>query len=525
MPPLPRLSPGTLATLSAAGLGPSVRMPADLDRSRPPGIVHLGIGAFHRAHQAVFTERAAAEDGDDRWGIHGVTQRSATVRDQLRPQGGLYGVLELSQGASGQRVAGLDIVGSVRDVSYPAEDTARVLSAIAAPSTHIVSLTVTEKGYRRAAHGGPDVADPALAFDLEVLEREIDGRVSDDHVPSRSAIGLVVRALAHRWHANGQPLTVVVCDNLLNNGPQVEALVHALLEACPAARATDLLEWVRASVTFPATMVDRIVPSTTPTHRAIAEGLLGATDAGLVVAEPFSQWVIEDRFAAPRPAWERAGATITDDVTAHENAKLRILNGTHSMLAYAGALRGHATISDAVSDPELESFARTLINEDAIPSLGDTGSIDLEAYRESVLERFANAAIGHTTVQIAMDGSQKLPIRFLATASDRLAAGHVPQATARAVAAWMLYVRATSLGELAVGGKQVTLDDPAAEVLARAAAGSLEGLAERMLDSTAVFPWALAEDDRWRTAVRLAVRDLASSTRASHQPSGAGVTS
>jgi fructuronate reductase len=532
MTSLPRLSPAILEQLSSAGFGsagfgsadsaPAVRMPAALNRDRTPGIVHLGIGAFHRAHQAVFTERAAAEANDDRWGIYGVTQRSASVRDQLRPQGGLYGVLELSQDGAGSRVASLSIIGSVRHVLFPAEETARVLTAIAAPTTHIVSLTVTEKGYRRAPHGGPNLADPALAFDLEVLEREIDGRASDSKEPSRSAIGLLVRALAHRWRTNGQPLTVVVCDNLLDNGPQVERLVQTLVEGSPAAGAPALLSWIQASVTFPATMVDRIVPSTTPEHRAVAQSMLGATDAGLVVAEPFSQWVIQDRFAGPRPAWELAGATITDDVSAHEDAKLRILNGTHSFLAYAGALRGHATIADAVADPELRQAALALINEDAIPSLGDS-DIDLSTYRDLVIERFENAAIGHTTVQIAMDGSQKLPIRLLGTARDRLAAGHVPHATAYAVAAWMLYVRESTSGELRVAGTTVALDDPAAEDLARAASGPLDSIVDRLMDSTGVFSTDLAGDDQWRLALRAAVRDIASTSRAARSSAEAGV--
>ena len=508
MSSLPRLSATTLADLSRTGLPPEVSPPARLDRASAPGIVHLGIGAFHRAHQAVFTERAAAAAGDDRWGIHGVTQRSATVRDQLRPQDGFYGVLELSDAGTS-----LDLIGSIRDVLFPAQETARVLDTIAAPTTHIVSLTVTEKGYRRAPQGGPDFADEALAYDLDVLTREIDGGSDvDREAPSRSAIGLLLRALTHRWQSGGEPLTVLVCDNLMDNGPQVESLVHATLDASPAAGASALLDWLRTSVTFPATMVDRIVPKTTDDHRRAAEALLGATDAGLVVAEPFSQWVIQDRFAGPRPAWETVGAQLTRNVSPYEHTKLRILNGTHSFLAYAGALRGHALIADAVADPELHAMARAMIDEDAIPSLGAIDEIDLASYRESVLERFANAAIGHTTVQIAMDGSQKLPIRFLQIVQDRLAAGAVPHAAIRAVAAWMLYVHSTTSGALEVAGAPVALDDPLASPLADAAAGSIDGLADRLVAKSGIFPPVLAEDDRFLGAVRAAVREVASWT-------------
>lgn len=502
MTSLPRLTPSTLDALTQHGLDAAVRPPAPLDRAVAPGIVHLGIGAFHRAHQAVYTERAAALAGDDRWGIVGVTQRSASVRDQLVPQQGLYGVLELSDEATR-----LDLIGAVRDVLFPAEQTPDVLASIAAPTTHVVSLTVTEKGYRRAAGGGPDLDDPALAFDLNVLAREIDGG-ADASDTSRSAVGLLLRGLVQRWQSGGQPLTVVVCDNLMDNGPQVETLVHAVVDASPAAGAEHLGAWLRASVAFPATMVDRIVPATTDAHRATAAAVLGATDAGLVVAEPFMQWVVQDRFAGPRPAWETAGAQFTENVSAYEHTKLRILNGTHSALAYLGALRGHALIADAVADPELHAFARALIDEDAVPSLGDVAEIDIEGYRESVLARFANAAIGHTTVQIAMDGSQKLPIRFLATARDRLAAGAVPQAIARAVAAWMLYVRAATAGTLEVAGRPVTLDDPLADRLSQLAAGPLESLADRLMDGSGIFPADVAEDDRFRAAVRAAVADL-----------------
>ncbi|WP_062078165.1 mannitol dehydrogenase family protein [Demequina globuliformis] len=510
MTSLDRLSPAALDAHRVHGLPDQVRPPAPLDRSAPPGIVHLGIGAFHRAHQAVVTERAGAAHNDSRWGIVGVTQRSASVRDQLAPQGGLYGVLELSQEPDGTPRTALDLIGSVRDVLFPGEDTAKVMEAIAATPTRIVSLTVTEKGYRRHPQGGPDFADPALGHDLDLLARELGGKRDALATPSRSAIGTLLRGLAHRWATSGAPLTVVVCDNLLDNGPQVAQLVHRIVDSSPAKSAEAFGSWLRESVAFPASMVDRIVPATTDAHRATAEHLLGLRDAGLVVAEPFLQWVIEDRFAGPRPAWEDGGATLTDNVTPYEHTKLRVLNGTHSFLAYAGALRGHALIADAVADPELNALARELIDSDAIPSLEKVDEIDVEGYRESVLERFANGAIGHTTVQIAMDGSQKLPIRFLGTAADRLAAGAVPHAIARAVAAWMLYVYTTTQDSLEVGGTRVELDDPLATPLADAARGPLDSLADRLLAMDAIFPAHLAEDPRWRDAVRAGLREVSS---------------
>lgn len=492
----PRLS---RATLSSTGLPAGVEPPAVDPADLHVGLVHLGLGAFHRAHQAVFTEDAAASTGEKRWGILGVTQRSARVVEQLAPQDGLYGVL-----TKGAAETSLRLVGSLRDVAFPGTDTPRVLTTIAAPTTHVVTLTVTEKGYRRAADGGPDLTDPDLAADLEVLASELRGGVADD--AARSPIGLLLRGLARRSRDDAGPLTVVCCDNLADNGAVLAQLVAATLDAVP--HGDRLREWIDASVRFPGTMVDRIVPATTDAHRAEAQSLLGLSDAGLVIGEPFTQWVIQDTFAGPRPAWELAGATLTADVAPFERAKLRVLNASHSTLAYLGALRGHATIAQAVADPALEATVRALVDDDVLPTLVAPDGLDLVQYRDDVLSRFANPNTGHTTVQVAMDGSQKLPQRLLGTVRDRLDSGAVPTAAAATVAAWIAYVRATSQGELEVDGRQVALDDPLAPTLAAAAAGPLDTLADRMLDVRAVFGDDLAGSDTFRSAVRGAVAEL-----------------
>lgn len=494
-----RLSLATLPDVrSRAAARADVAAPGLDPRALRTGIVHLGLGAFQRAHQGVYTEAAAVATGDHRWGIHGATQRSARVRDALRPQDGLYGVLTL--GREGDR---LQVVGALREVSFPRTETARVLHALAAGDTHVVTLTVTEKGYRRAADGGPDLTDPELLQDLACLATEVDApTLAGDPPVARTATGLLARGLAHRWRAGGAPVSVVCCDNLVDNGPQVRRLVAALVDACDARGRHDLAAWLDTHVRFPSTMVDRIVPATDDGHRSRAEALLGLRDEGLVVAEPFMQWVVEDDFAGPRPAWERAGATLTADVRPYEQAKLRLLNGTHSALAYAGALRGHTTIADAVADPELQTLARALADEDVLPTLVAPDGLDLTAYREEVLDRFANPGTGHTTVQVAMDGSQKLPIRLLSTVRDARAAGRLPLASARVVAAWIAFVRAASVGELSVGGCDVGLDDPMAAELAAATGGPTDTVADRVLDLAAVFGDDLAGDDAWRSAVR-----------------------
>ncbi|MGO1769530.1 MAG: mannitol dehydrogenase family protein [Microbacterium sp.] len=435
--------------------GPQV--PAFDPRRLGIGIVHLGIGAFHRAHQAVYTEDACAATGDLRWGILGVTQRSRNVADQLGPQDGLYGVLE--KGASRTE---LRIISAVRDVAFPAEETARVVAAIAAPTTHIVSLTVTEKGYRADADGRL-VVDEDVKVDVRLLAEVARGDRTDR--AARTPIGLLALGLLARSSAAPPAggITVVCCDNMPDNGAVVAGLVGEMLDRAgladdPARR------WIEAHVAFPSTMVDRIAPAATDDDRAEAEGILGLRDEGLVVAEPFRQWVIEDRFAGPRPAWEQAGAILTDDVAPYERAKLRVLNGAHSLLAYLGSLADHELIADAVADPWVGGEARAFLADDVLPTLTAPDGVDLAAYAESVLERFANPHTRHTTIQVAMDGSHKMPIRVLGTIADRLGDGALPRHAARALAAWIVFVaRGRSRA-----GRALVLDDPRADELAAA---------------------------------------------------------
>jgi fructuronate reductase len=271
-----------------------------------------------------------------------------------------------------------------------------------------------------------------------------------------------------------------------------------------AAGADGMLEWLHNSVTFPSTMVDRIVPATTEENRLEAERILGLRDEGLVVAEPFGQWVIEDNFPGPRPSWERAGATLTNDVGPFEVAKLRMLNATHSLLAYLGALRGYPTIAEAVTAEALVSEARSLQRNDIIPTLTPPPGLDLEEYGESILSRFANTNLGHTTVQVAMDGSQKLPVRILGTVADRLAAGEVPHSGALLVAAWMVYIyrgRDTN-------GRALILNDPMADELREAAAGSEAGLADRLLGLGKIFPEQVSGNTEFRRSVAASVGRL-----------------
>ncbi|WP_407341969.1 mannitol dehydrogenase family protein [Pengzhenrongella phosphoraccumulans] len=406
------------------------------------GIVHLGWGAFHRGHQAVYTEDAMAATGDLRWGILGDVERTPQLVDAVRTQGGLYTVLSVGLDDEGTVVESARVVGSVVDVAYPGDETPRLLRAMTAPTTHLVTLTVTEKGYTRRPDGHLDSGQAAP--DLKALADE-EAAGSDEvsaASPAATAIGLLVRGLAARRRAGGHPLTVLSCDNMPDNGKVLKAVVDEFIDiALPGAAGAALRTWLVGSVTFPGSMVDRITPATTPEVLDRVATMIGARDEGAILAEPFTQWVIEDNFAAPRPAWELVGAELTDDVVPWENAKLRLLNGTHSLLAYAGRLAGHTTLAEAVTDAAIVDHARAFMFDDALPTLTAPAGADLRAYGEELLRRFANPATGHTTRQVSTDGTQKIPFRWGVAATWSLERGRVPQGVAYGLAAWSEFVR------------------------------------------------------------------------------------
>jgi fructuronate reductase len=419
---------------------PAAFRPAIDPRQRRVRLVHLGIGAFHRAHQAAYTEKC----GD--WGSCGVTQRSPRVAEQLAPQDCLYTLL-VSDGTDIRP----QVIGAVREVIYAGADPAAVTARIADPEVSIVSLTVSEKGYRHdPATGRLRLRDPEIAADLA-------GR------PPRTVIGQLTAGLAARAADDAGPVTVLCCDNLPANGPTVRGFVldYAQGYAARHAAAAALPGWLRGQAAFPATMVDRIVPATSEADRAGVAALLGMRDLGAVVAEPFTQWVIEDRFAAPRPAWEKAGAELVADVAPYEKVKLRLLNGAHSALAYLGGLAGHEFIVDAVRDETLAASAYRLMIDDAGPTVQAPAGMEPDGYAEQVLRRFGNSALRHRCAQVAMDGSQKLPQRLLGTVADRLATGGTPAWAALAVAAWMRHVWTGR----ADNGRPFPVDDPLAGLL------------------------------------------------------------
>nr|WP_296075952.1 mannitol dehydrogenase family protein [uncultured Actinoplanes sp.] len=468
-------------------LGLSTALPASARPRIEPGaaaagIVHLGLGAFHRAHQAVYTEDAMAAAGGD-WGIAGVAPRSRTVVEALEAQDRLYSVTTL--GASGGTTR---VIASIAATRHAASDPAAVVALLADPAIRIVTLTVTEKGYRLDPATGRVLIDDELRADLS------SGR------PPRTVPGLLVRGLIARHRADAGPIALMSCDNLPSNGHRLRGLVSHL--------ADPIADWVRESVTFPGTMVDRIVPATTPATLAAAAEALGARDLAAVCGEPYTQWVIEDDFPAGRPAWEAAGAVLTDDARPWERLKLRTLNGVHSAIAYLGALAGCRTVAQAVRLPGLRPAMRRFIAEDIAPSLTPPAGVSTVAYGDEVLERFANPGLGHRTVQVAMDGSQKLPQRVLHTLLDRRAAGALPEGATLVVAAWMRFVQGA-----ADDGSPLPLDDPLAPRIREALAASPStpaGVVDALLGLDTVFAPELAGDAEVR---RMLVSWLTALTR------------
>lgn len=430
------------------------RLPGDVtvpgDRPQTSGILHIGAGAFHRAHQAVYTD-------DTDWGITVAAPNSRGVIDALAEQDGLYSVATL-----GPEGVSMRVVGSIVDTLHIASERERALDLLAADTTHVVTLTVTEKAY----------TDPG-------------------GVP-----GLLAEGIARRAARGGPPLTVLCCDNLPDNGKTTRAAVEPLFDDRTRA-------WAHANVAFPSSMVDRIVPASTPAtyERAFLE--LGVQDRAAVEAEPFSQWVIEDDFAGPRPDWD---ATFTNDVAGWERLKLRTLNGVHSTLAYLGALAGAETIGDTLALPGAEDFARWLIAEQIAPSFTPPDGQDTIAYGESVLERFANPGIRHRCIQIAMDGSQKLPQRLFATVADLAEAGVDRDLIALPLAAWTRFCAGTADTDA-----ELPLDDPLKDVLRQSLAAAGSNPAARIdaiLGIRQIVPEHVADDHQLRRAAAKWLREL-----------------
>ena len=474
-----RLSLATLDSLPA-----TCRRPGYDVRHAQVGVVHLGIGAFHRAHQAVYLDDRLSA-GEAGWAICGASLRSPDTADALKPQDGLYTVAVRSGEGENLRV-----VGAVRRVLVAPEDPQALLTVMTDPQVRIVSLTVTEKGY---CH------DPATG-ELKEDHPDIVADLQSPHLP-RSAPGFLVEALTLRRLRGLQPFTVLCCDNLPANGRTVARVVGRFASL----RDPALGRWVEDSVAFPSTMVDRIVPATTDADREAVSSALGVSDAWPVMTEPFTQWVVEDRFTTGRPRIEEAGAELVADVAPYELMKLRLLNGSHSTLAYLGYLSGYETVAEAMADPALAQLVRGLMDVEVTPTLMVPSGADLASYKDALIARFRNPALKHRTWQIAMDGSQKLPQRLLGTIRDRLAVGAPIRRLSLAAAAWMRYV--TGRDEQ---GRPIDVRDPMQarlRAIADEAGPVAERLAPALMNVREIFG-DLASDPRFARPVTDALDSL-----------------
>lgn len=456
------------------------------DRNRLiPRIVHLGFGAFHRAHQGVYTDILAAEHNSD-WGycevnLIGGEQQIA----DLKQQDNLYTVAEMSADAWTARV-----VGVVKKALHAQVDGLEsVLAAMCEPQVAIVSLTITEKGYCHSPATGQLMLDhPMIAADLQ-----------NPHQP-KSAPGVVVEALARRKAAGLAAFTVMSCDNMPENGHVMRNVVTAYARAVDA----ELAAWIEQHVTFPSTMVDRIVPAVTVDTLDKIENLTGVRDPAGVACEPFRQWVIEDNFVAGRPQWEKAGAELVSDVIPFEEMKLRMLNGSHSFLAYLGYLAGYQHINDCMGDENYRVAARALMLNEQAPTLKVQG-VDLTRYADLLIERYSNPALRHRTWQIAMDGSQKLPQRMLDSVRWHLAHNSRFDLLALGVAGWMRYV-----GGVDEQGNAIEVNDPLLPVIQQAVQNSAEGESrvEALLAIEAIFGNELPQVALFTQAVKEAYQTL-----------------
>ena len=441
---------------------------ARIDNKPTAGIIHLGLGAFYRAHGAIYIAEAMAHSGGG-WGIIGVSLMRPDQRDLLKPQGFAYTAVELAPTGEVSQV-----INVLNDVLVARENPTAVLQAMASPAIKIVSLTVTEKGYcHEPSSGALNRAHADIIHDV-------------DHDLPHSAVGFLVRALQMRRAAGVAPFTVLCCDNLPQNGYVVRGVVVELARLIDP----ELADWIAQNGAFPSTMVDRIVPATSPEDIATLADKSGYLDRSPVIHEPFRQWVIEDDFVnEERPDFAAAGVQMVKDVTGFEQMKLRMLNGSHSALAYLGYLAGHETVSDTVADPAFTAYVRHLWAE-IMPVVRAPQGFDLHDYAQALMERYANPRIRHRTWQIAMDGSQKLPQRLLSSLEANIAAGKPAPGLCLAVAAWMYYV-----GGIDQSGRPIEVKDPMAERL-RALSDAANTPADKvaaLLSLSEIFPPELAE--------------------------------
>jgi len=479
------------AELSPALLG---SLPKDVERpaydraALQPGIAHIGVGAFHRTHQAEYTDDLL-NLGLDRWGLVGINIRNPKLADTLGRQSGLYTRLKREDERVEARV-----IGSFVSVVDSQESAAPALKVIASPDIDVVTMTVTEKGYcHHPATGVLNLEHPDIVHDI-----------ANPEAP-RSLPGILLRALELRQQSHGRPVTLLSCDNIQSNGIILGTVVRTLAER----RGGPLAKWIDGNVTFPGAMVDRIAPAVSDADYRTVEERYGYRDSAVVVGEPFRQWVIEQKFAGGFPEWDRVGATYVDDVEPFEHLKMRVLNGAQTTLCYLGVFAGHEHTSDDMKDPLLVEFVRRMLIEETLPTLQPVPGMDAHAYVEQSLDRLRNTAIRHRNHQIATDGSQKIVQRLLNPIRERLSKGLDVTFLSIATAGWMTYlIRASDRF-----GKAWTADDPYATRVAAIAdriGDDPAALAREILAIDTIFHPELAAHAGFKANITDAFRGLLS---------------
>jgi fructuronate reductase len=446
------------------------------------GIVHIGPGAFHRAHQAFYVDTLL--HSDKRWAISALSLKSTRLRDQIGPQRGLYTLVELGAAPRAR------VIGAIRELLVGSTDSEAAFARLAGRDTRIVSLTVTEKGYCLDARNELDFANADIAHDL--------GNPSHP----RSSIGWIVEGLKRRRAAGLAPFAVLSCDNLADNG----AVLKRALASFARHSDQDLAHYIENEVVCPRTMVDSITPATDDALRERTVKLTGLEDAWPIQREPFTQWVVEDVPVMRDADWLSVGVTLAKDVSVYDRAKLRILNGSHSTLAYIGLLRGYESVADAMRDEQLARFVELLMTQDLGPSLGESPGLDVAQYISAVLARFRNPGIRHLLSQIAWDGSKKLPVRIVTTLNEALAAGRPIHRLVMPLAAWMRFVVRQAKASVAI------VDPDAAHLASIGAActGDAHADVERFSACESVLPQELLSNERFRRELVTAYDRLAS---------------
>ena len=472
---MPEPSATKLNSASLPSLRPEIQIPAYDRRQLLPHTVHIGVGSFHRAHQALYLDDLLAMPGTERWGECGlgVLPSDLRMRDALLPQDHLYTLVERSASTETARV-----IGSLIDYIHAPGSLEAAIEKMSAPGTRIVSLTITEGGYFIDEGTGDFLADhPSIQHDLQ------------NPAQPTSSIGLLAEALDRRRNRGLPPFTVMSCDNLQGNGHVISRVLRGYSSLSKPA----LEQWIAANVAFPNSMVDRITPATTPADIAFVAETFGIEDGWPVVAEPFRQWVVEDTFSSGRPQWERVGAELISDVLPYELMKIRLLNGSHLAIGYLGALAGFRYVHDVLADPLFAQFI-TAFMEEVTPVVPIIPGTSVEAYKRTLMERFSNPTINDQVTRICSEGSAKFPKWLVPSVSDLLARGAPTPLLALVVAGWIVYL-AGDLDEKGQPLERIDARGPELTALARSSTSAILGVRSifgEELPSHPAFPQAVA---------------------------------